>query len=106
MGGTQYPNATECSNPHHLGSSYTISYPGEPPKILHQFHELYPHGIENGSQENRRMTWVYIRSEPGLYTVGFYSPDGKWHGDSDHESVDEAAKRVHYLNGGSNAPQD
>lgn len=44
--------------------------------------------------------WVYIRSEPGLYTVGFYSPDGQWHTDSDHGSQEEAAERCHYLNGG------
>lgn len=47
------------------------------------------------------MAYVYIKSEPhGLYTVGFYSPDGKWHPDSDHDSREAAAKRVHYLNGG------
>jgi len=23
--------------------------------------------------------YVYIRSEPSLWTVGFYAPDGKWH---------------------------
>lgn len=44
--------------------------------------------------------WVYIRSEPNLYTVGFYDPDGKWHPDSDYNSREEAAKRCHYLNGG------
>lgn len=44
--------------------------------------------------------YVYILSEPGLFTVGFYSPDGKWHPDSDHDTRDEAAKRVHFLNGG------
>lgn len=44
--------------------------------------------------------WVYIRSEPGLYTVGFYGPDGKWNADSDHGSQEDAAVRVHYLNGG------
>jgi hypothetical protein len=46
------------------------------------------------------MIWVYIRSEPGLYTVGFYSPDGKWHTDSDWSSQEEAGERCHYLNGG------
>ena len=45
--------------------------------------------------------WVYIRSEPGLYTVGFFDPKGQWHTDSDHESKDAAAARVHYLNGGA-----
>jgi hypothetical protein len=45
--------------------------------------------------------WVYIKSEPGLFTVGFYDPSGKWHPDSDHQSEEDAARRVHYLNGGS-----
>jgi len=45
------------------------------------------------------MMWVYIRSEPGLYTVGFYSPNGEWHPDSDHTDLEKAAARVHYLNG-------
>lgn len=44
--------------------------------------------------------WVYIRSEPGLWTVGFYAPDGEFHTDSDHNDRDQAADRVHYLNGG------
>jgi hypothetical protein len=44
--------------------------------------------------------WVYIKSEPGLWTVGFYSPDGKWHRDSDWDDRDKAAERVHFLNGG------
>ncbi len=45
--------------------------------------------------------YVYIDSEiHRLWTVGFYSPDGKWHPESDHESKESAAKRVHYLNGG------
>ena len=44
--------------------------------------------------------YVYIQSERTLWTVGFYSPDGEWHPDSDHSSKEEAAQRVHYLNGG------
>ena len=43
--------------------------------------------------------YVYIQSEPGLWTVGFYQPDGRWEPESDHESKDKAAERVHYLNG-------
>ncbi len=46
------------------------------------------------------MKYVYIKSEPRLWTVGFYEPNGKWQPESDHASTDEAAKRVHYLNGG------
>lgn len=44
--------------------------------------------------------YVYIESEHNLWTVGFYSPDGSWHPDSDHSDREEAARRVHYLNGG------
>ena len=44
--------------------------------------------------------WVYIESEHNLWTVGFYSPDGVWHSDSDHDTKEKAAERVHYLNGG------
>jgi hypothetical protein len=47
------------------------------------------------------MSYVYVRSEPGLFTVGHYSPDGRWHPDGDYSSRDEAAARVHYLNGGT-----
>ena len=46
------------------------------------------------------MSYVYIRSEPQLWTVGFYAPDGKWHPESDHGSSEEAAERVVRLNGG------
>jgi len=44
--------------------------------------------------------YVYQSFERGLWTVGFYDPSSTWHADSDHDSADEAAARVHYLNGG------
>jgi hypothetical protein len=44
--------------------------------------------------------YVYIESEHGLWTVGFYDPKGNWHPDSDHDSKESAGERVHYLNGG------
>ena len=44
--------------------------------------------------------WVYIESEPGLYTVGFYKPDGTWVSESDHAEKSDARDRVNYLNGG------
>jgi len=44
--------------------------------------------------------YVYVQSEKNLWTVGFYSPDGKWLAESDHETSDKAASRVAYLNGG------
>lgn len=45
-------------------------------------------------------SWVYLRSEQALWTVGFYKPNGEWEPESDHGSPEEAAKRVHWLNGG------
>lgn len=46
--------------------------------------------------------YVYIYSkENRVYTVGFYDPAGKWHPEHDCNTADEAAQRVHYLNGGN-----
>jgi hypothetical protein len=55
------------------------------------------------------MTWLYLQSETpseappyGLYTVGHYDPrTNRWVPESDHDTADKAAARVHYLNGGS-----
>jgi hypothetical protein len=47
------------------------------------------------------MCWVYIESEPGLYTVGYFEPSGQWRGDSDWDTREAARERVHFLNGGS-----
>ena len=44
--------------------------------------------------------YVYIRSEPQLWTVGFYTLDGEWIAESDHGCSEDAAERVHWLNGG------
>ena len=44
-------------------------------------------------------SWVYLRSEPNLWTVGFYAPDGKWNPESDYNIQEEAARRVAWLNG-------
>lgn len=43
--------------------------------------------------------YVYIRSEQNLWTVGFYDPSGRWISESDHSAPQEAAERVHWLNG-------
>lgn len=42
--------------------------------------------------------YVYLQTEPNLFTVGFFQP-GKWEPDSDHPTREEAADRVAYLNG-------
>lgn len=53
-------------------------------------------------QEVLPMPYVYVQSEPTLWTVGHYDPQGKWVSESDHASPEAAATRVHYLNGGRN----
>ena len=44
--------------------------------------------------------FVYIQSEPQLWTVGIYASDGKFIPERDHGLSKEAADRVCYLNGG------
>ena len=43
--------------------------------------------------------YVYVKSEPALWTVGFYDPSGKWQSESDHGTPEEAGQRVSILNG-------
>ena len=45
------------------------------------------------------MSYVYQSFEPGLWTVGFYRPDGTFEPESDHGDSEDAAKRVAWLNG-------
>lgn len=44
-------------------------------------------------------TWVYIKSEPNLWAVGFYDPNGAWHIDSRHTSAVSAITKTAFLNG-------
>lgn len=44
--------------------------------------------------------YVYIESEKGLFTAGFYAPNGEWKSESDHETRRSAVRRVIQLNGG------
>ncbi len=46
------------------------------------------------------MSYVYIRSEHDLWTVGHYAPDGQWVSESDHPDAASAARRVRWLHGG------
>jgi hypothetical protein len=45
--------------------------------------------------------YLYKMTEPGLWTVGYYDPDGKWIAESDHNNSEKAANRVAWLNGSS-----
>lgn len=55
----------------------------------------------------KQSNYVYIESPNGtgdgrgLWTVGFFRPDGSWEPASDHTSEEAAANRVHWLNGGN-----
>lgn len=52
--------------------------------------------------------YIYMQTEKrdhdnptGLWTVGFYDPDGKFQTEDDYSSKAGAVERVHYLNGGN-----
>lgn len=47
--------------------------------------------------------YVYLESEPQLWTVGYYDAKHKWIPESDHSSGDDAAERVAWLNGDGDA---
>lgn len=47
--------------------------------------------------------YTYHKTEPGLWTVGDYD-SGKFTPESDHDTINAAVYRVHYLNGGSHNP--
>ena len=44
-------------------------------------------------------SYTYIPSEPGLWTVGFYTPDGVFIPESDHGTAQEAETRARWLSG-------
>jgi len=56
------------------------------------------HEDKIGLMEEKLM-WVYIKTERGIWTVGYWSPDRQWHPDGDYPTQEEAALRVHWLNG-------
>jgi hypothetical protein len=48
--------------------------------------------------------WVYLETEKGLWTVGYYTPDGTWRAESDWDQCYKAAAWCSYLNGGDGRP--
>lgn len=62
---------------------------------------MKPREKEKVRSKMKELCYVYLKSEQGVWTVGFYLPDGEWYPESDYNSSEEAAKRVHYLNGGN-----
>jgi hypothetical protein len=49
-------------------------------------------------------SWIYRRTGPEVWTVGFYTPAGEFVPESDHSWKAAAAARVRWLNGGSEPP--
>jgi hypothetical protein len=44
--------------------------------------------------------YVYIQTEANVWTVGFYKPNRDWVSETDWPTKEQAAQRVHWLNGG------
>lgn len=55
---------------------------------------------QEDGQEEVKIMWVYRETRRGSYEVGYWDPDKKWFRDSIYASLEEATKRVHWLNGG------
>lgn len=45
--------------------------------------------------------YVFIRTASDQWESGFYDPEGAWYAESEHDTKEDAAWRVHFLNGGS-----
>ena len=57
-------------------------------------------GGDDIKRKGGKKMYVYLRSGANLYTVGFFTPSGEWIAESDWDSRESAALRVHWLNGG------
>ncbi len=45
-------------------------------------------------------SYLYLKSEQSLWTVGFYHPNGRWEAVEDHDNEADAQSQVAKLNGG------
>ena len=52
-------------------------------------------------EDEGKTMWVYKQDKSGLFLVGYWTPNKRWVLDSKWEDKDNAAARVHYLNGGN-----
>lgn len=54
-------------------------------------------------QQDRKgvIMWVYRVNDDNLHEVGYWTPDKEWVADSQWRSKEDAAQRVHWLNGGN-----
>ncbi len=49
------------------------------------------------------MMYIYQKSEPGIWAVGFYASNGEWEQESKWNSAAEAMEHAHSLNEGENS---
>lgn len=49
--------------------------------------------------------YVYMRTQPRVWTVGHYTGCGEFIPEGDYHDPEDAADRVHWLNGRSDPPQ-
>ncbi len=45
--------------------------------------------------------YIYIQTDINTWSVGFYNPADEFIPETDWTTKEDAAKRVHYLNGGN-----
>jgi hypothetical protein len=44
--------------------------------------------------------FIYQKTEPGTWTVGYFTESGEWKAECSCNTAAEAAQRAHWLNGG------
>lgn len=64
--------------------------------------EQRPDEADNLVPEEQRIMWVYRKTEPNNWTVGYWTPDKEWVAESDWSTSQDAARRVRWLNGRNN----
>jgi hypothetical protein len=44
--------------------------------------------------------YIFQKSEPGVWTVGYFTSSGEWKTECECSSAADASQRAHWLNGG------
>ena len=56
-------------------------------------------GDPSAGSPGTESAWLYQRAGRRCWAVGYFDPAGQWQSESDHPNPEDAASRVHWLNG-------
>lgn len=55
---------------------------------------------DDSPSRKEKIMWVYKQLDYEQWAVGYWSPEKEWFQDAIYSTKEEAAERVHWLNGG------